>query len=400
MLQYSGYHDQRGLAKYRYAIALVCGLSSVLCMLIPVVNADGFRWDLGAIPIGVAVLYGGRLPGAAAALIYAAANFATADGRFAAEMLSLAAALLYPYIGSGRYARSNLSVKLIGGLGASIAFYFVTLNLVLYLSDSFDASLRLDRLTFIVFQFLVIVALPIVLFLVEKQFVWAMFQERLRQAERLNMIGEMAASIAHEVRNPLTVVKGFLQLLSSSNDEKTRLYMTTSIAELDRAEFIISDYLNMAKNQPEERHPLDVCELVETAVQTMTPFAVMQSIELRHLCERDHYVQGDTVKFKQVIINVVKNAIEAMPGGGIIEVQSFRQEDEVIVKVLDNGEGMTQEQLGRLGSPYFSAKEKGTGLGTMVVFRIVESMGGKITYRSEKGKGTQVVMQFPAAGEG
>lgn len=386
------------MSLYRYAIALVCGGAAVLCMTLPVVNAGGFRWDLGAIPIVVAILYGGRLPGALAATIYAASSIPGAEGQFGAEMLSLASALAYPFGWAHRYERSSLKLKLAGGLGISIAYYFVTLNLVLYLSHTFDANLSEDRWTFIVFQVLTIFALPFVSFLIEQMYILATYQERLREAERLNMIGEMAASIAHEVRNPLTVVKGFLQLLSTSKDERTRLYMTTSIAELDRAEFIISDYLNMAKGQSEEhREPLDVSNLIETAVQTMTPFATMQNIELRALCEPGHFVLGDTVRFKQAIINVVKNAIEAMPDGGIIEVQSFRQEAEVIVKVLDDGEGMTPEQLGRLGTPYFSAKEKGTGLGTMVVFRIVESMGGKITYQSEKGKGTQVAMQFPAA---
>ncbi|MGU3568412.1 ATP-binding protein [Paenibacillus sp. A51L] len=104
---------------------------------------------------------------------------------------------------------------------------------------------------------------------------------------------------------------------------------------------------------------------------------------------------GNTSKFKQALINIMKNSIESLKENGKIELEAYEENDEAVIRITDNGQGMSEEQLARLGNPYFSSKSEGTGLGLMVTFQIIEAMKGTLTYRSEKGKGTEAMIRFP-----
>jgi two-component system sporulation sensor kinase B len=107
------------------------------------------------------------------------------------------------------------------------------------------------------------------------------------------------------------------------------------------------------------------------------------------------HLEGDRYKFRQALINIGKNAIEAMDDGGILEIKANKVNDHIVMVISDNGIGMTSEQIKRLGIPYYSTKEKGTGLGTMVSFGIIKKMNGKIEIKSELGKGTEYKIIFP-----
>lgn len=112
---------------------------------------------------------------------------------------------------------------------------------------------------------------------------------------------------------------------------------------------------------------------------------------------KDLYINGNSSKLKQAMINIVKNSIEALDEEGIIRIWAYAESEEVVIHIKDNGIGMDARDLERLGEAYFSNKSKGTGLGLMVTFRIIEAMRGTIHFKSEKGSGTEVVIRFPAA---
>ena len=115
----------------------------------------------------------------------------------------------------------------------------------------------------------------------------------------------------------------------------------------------------------------------------------------------DLFVRGNTSKLKQALINIIKNSIEALGDEGVIDIQAYenKEENQVLIRIRDNGEGMTEADLKRLGEPYYSKKTKGTGLGLMVTFRIIEVMQGEIIFNSTKGVGTEVIIYFPASTE-
>jgi len=224
-----------------------------------------------------------------------------------------------------------------------------------------------------------------------------LFNNELQRSEKMEIISELAASVAHEVRNPLQVTRGFLQLLSekSSGDEKE--YMNMALSELDRASNIITDFLTFAKPEFEQVSLLNIHDEFRHIESILLPLCHMNGGRMVLEVADDLWVRGNSSKFKQAFINIIKNSIEALNQEGTIHISADSRGDKVIIHISDNGEGMEPEVLLRLGEPYFSNKSKGTGLGLMVTFRIIEVMEGEITFRSKKGAGTESVTVLPLA---
>lgn len=213
--------------------------------------------------------------------------------------------------------------------------------------------------------------------------------------EKHNTMGELAASIAHEVRNPLTVVKGFIQLLAEEKDQNQNQYHKLILSELDRAESIIHEYLNASKPQPNESCVIALEEHVKSVVALMEPYATKNNLQLKGQYEADVSVFVDGKKLKQSLMNFIKNAIEATPVQGDVTVTLRATKEKALVLIEDTGYGMTKAQLKQLGTAYFTTKETGTGLGTMVSIRMIEMMGGTVTYKSKLQKGTCVEVVLP-----
>ncbi|OZQ64410.1 hypothetical protein CA600_16865 [Paenibacillus sp. VTT E-133280] len=223
------------------------------------------------------------------------------------------------------------------------------------------------------------------------------FNNDLQRSEKMEIISELAASVAHEVRNPLQVTRGFLQILGERSDYKEREYMQMAIAELDRATVIISDFLTFAKPGLETIERLDVSEELRHVSGILAPLANLQGGVIELNLQSELCVIGSSAKFKQAFINIIKNSIEALQDNGLIRITAWKSEGHIMISVRDNGEGMSGSELARLGEPYYSNKTKGTGLGLMVTFRIIEAMEGSTEFQSEKGEGTEIIIKLPKA---
>lgn len=224
-----------------------------------------------------------------------------------------------------------------------------------------------------------------------------MFNNELQRSEKMEIISELAASVAHEVRNPLQVTRGFMQLLSQNSKETEKEYFGLALKELDRASAIITDFLTFAKPELEHEVKLNVYEELKHVKGILLPLANLSGGTIKLDDTKDLYINGNSSKLKQAMINIVKNSIEALDEEGIIRIWAYAESEEVVIHIKDNGIGMDARDLERLGEAYFSNKSKGTGLGLMVTFRIIEAMRGTIHFKSEKGSGTEVVIRFPAA---
>lgn len=219
--------------------------------------------------------------------------------------------------------------------------------------------------------------------------------ELLRRSEKLAVVGEMAAAVAHEIRNPLTSIKGFMQLFSSTK-EYNEMYSTIVLDELDRVEAIISEFLALAKPHSEKMEPIQMGELVGQVVQLIQTEALLENKEIVfEKLEGVPDVIGDVNSLKQVFINVIQNGLDATATKGKIEVELLVQNHYLCIDVKDNGCGISQERLAKLGEPFYSTKEKGTGLGLMTSFKIIENHNGYIHIQSEEGKGTTVSIFLP-----
>lgn len=225
------------------------------------------------------------------------------------------------------------------------------------------------------------------------------FNNELQRSEKMEIISELAASVAHEVRNPLQVTRGFLQLLSNlDHSPQEKQYLGLALEELDRASGIISDFLTFAKPEVNKPKKLNIAAEFKHIESILSPMANLNSGKITVTIPESLFIMGSSSKFKQAFINIIKNSIESFKGNaeGEIRLWAYELEQTVYIHVKDNGEGMTEAELQRLGEPYFSNKTKGTGLGLMVTFRIIEVMQGDIRFVSEKGKGTEVIITLPA----
>jgi two-component system sporulation sensor kinase B len=222
-----------------------------------------------------------------------------------------------------------------------------------------------------------------------------LYNHTLQRTEKMKIISDLAASVAHEVRNPLQVTRGFLQLLADRTDEKSKAYFELATNELDRASDIITDFLTFAKPEIDTISLLDLHEELRKIEAMMSPLAAMHGGILNFNAQKNLFIYGNSSKLKQAFINIIKNSIEAIAMDGVIQLEASTVQGEVIVQITDNGDGMDEAQIAKLGVPFFSTKSKGTGLGLMVTFRIIEVMKGTIEFHSIKTKGTEVIIRFP-----
>jgi len=220
-------------------------------------------------------------------------------------------------------------------------------------------------------------------------------EELLINSEKLYVAGQLAAGIAHEIRNPLTSLKGFLQLIASGRRNNSTYYDIMN-AELDRIGDIVSELLMLSKPQVYELTYQDLRVMMKDTVTLLETQAILHNIELEADYGNDPlWIYGVENQIKQVFINVIKNAIEAMIDGGAIGIKLSRERDGVYVRISDEGPGIGEDQLAKMGQPFYTTKEKGTGLGLMVSYKIVDNHQGKIDVKSEIGKGTMFEIMLP-----
>lgn len=225
-------------------------------------------------------------------------------------------------------------------------------------------------------------------------------RQQLIKAEKLKAVEQMGAAISHEIRNPLTAASGFVQLLEDDYlpRQKRKEYLAIVKEELNSAERVIQDYLTFAKPAIESFQDLNVKSELKQIISIVQPLANQNSVAISTEFAVLGNIKGDQQKFRQCFVNVLKNAIEAMPNGGSLMVSTEYSHDFVSIVIKDTGIGMTTEQLERLGEPFYSTKGKnGTGLGMMVVYSIVRAMEGFISVESELGAGTTFQFKFPAS---
>ncbi len=219
--------------------------------------------------------------------------------------------------------------------------------------------------------------------------------EIISKWERVSAVGELAAGIAHEIRNPLTTLTGFVQLLKAEVENTE--YLDLMHSELSRIELVTNEFLMLAKPQVTKYQEVDLTSILNTVITMLNTQAIMSNTYIRMEIEIDRpMIKADGNHLKQVFINLLKNAIESMPKGGEILVKVQPSENnKVIIQFIDQGIGIQQELLPKLGEPFYSLKEKGTGLGLMISFKIIKEHQGDIKIFSSFGNGTTMEVYLP-----
>lgn len=223
-------------------------------------------------------------------------------------------------------------------------------------------------------------------------------EELLRRSEKLTTVGQLAAGVAHEIRNPLTTLRGFLQL-QQEKKMLIPLHIDLMLSELERINLIVSEFLILAKPQAVHFQQKDLRCILSDVISLLDSQAHLCGIEFESkFLEQPSTIHCEENQLKQVFINIVKNAIEAMPAGGIISIALANEPNSAVIIITDEGEGIPEEMLPKLGEPFFTNKETGTGLGLMISQRIIQAHKGSLEIKSEVGHGTEITIKLPSAG--
>lgn len=220
---------------------------------------------------------------------------------------------------------------------------------------------------------------------------------KLAHSEQLTLIGEMAAGIAHEIRNPLTSIMGFLQLIDDKN-ESSKKYKQIMSSELDRINLIVNELLLLSKPKEFEYESKRIVTLIETVVTIANTQAILYNIEIDIDCDEETneiYVHCEENKLKQVFLNLLQNGIEAMSREGKIVIKLRVVGGNLHISFIDEGEGIPEEKLAKLGNRFYTTKEDGTGLGLMISMNIIREHKGSLKINSEVGKGTEMEVVLP-----
>ncbi|MFP7474244.1 ATP-binding protein [Niallia taxi] len=362
------------------------------CISFPIPIMEGYIWDLRLVVLTFGGLYGGiqsilllggvtvilRLiiggPGAIVTLIVIAI------------FICLLITMSHIFINSSRSKKVILGTTL-----SSSAAVLAILNSTLIFNVPFSV------LFLFAYIIVTVTSTAVLIYLYEIFQESILISKRVLRAEKLEVVSYLASSVSHEVKNPLTVVKGFLQLMIQTDlpQNKRTEYLKISIGEIDRANELIRDYLTFAKPSPANERILNIKEEIQRTLNVIRPLANMKSVEIETEV-MDFYFKGEEQPFQQCLLNIIKNSIEAVQNTGHIKISTQRCSNNLKLIIADNGKGMNKEQISRLGEAFFTTKgREGTGLGMMVAINVIESMNGNLRVKSELNKGTIFYISLP-----
>ncbi|MEQ8175981.1 MAG: PAS domain S-box protein [Syntrophomonadaceae bacterium] len=221
------------------------------------------------------------------------------------------------------------------------------------------------------------------------------YQQEMARFDRLNLIGEMAASIGHEIRNPLTAIRGFLQMIGNKAEyDGDRGFFDLMIEELDRANSIISEYLGMAKNKRVNLQLKALDQIIISLYPIILSNANQNEITVRLEINQTPQALVDEMEIRQLILNMARNSLEAMSAGGVLTLGARLEEGQIVLFIEDEGSGLDPEIQDKLGTPFVTTRDKGTGLGLAVCYSIAARHKAKIDYETGS-EGTTFNIRFP-----
>ena len=222
-------------------------------------------------------------------------------------------------------------------------------------------------------------------------------EDRLRTSEKMALLGQLAAGLAHELRNPLSAISGAVEILGSDvkpTEENLRL-VRMATQEVERLNLLVEDFLILTMPIQKLTTQVDLGLIISDTVESFTKTIRRGNIEIINQAEKGIYVQADSYRLKQAVWNLLLNSVDAMPIGGLIMIKSRTEENSAIIEISDEGKGVDENFISRIFEPFFTTKEVGTGLGLAIVQKVIEGYNGNINVISSRGSGATFVITLP-----
>lgn len=383
--------------KNQLGMGLICSFSVMVCMTYSVPMVPGFSYDLRIVPLIFSVFYGGGYAGLLAAACLVLYRLLAGWSGVGMALASNIPIVLLSVVLARRYRGYTARMKFRTVCLLSLMASFLQIGLpVLQDPSSMTRSLSFQLLLFPVIQ---LAAAMLSLLVMETFMEKKAAETQIELTEKVKLAGQISASMAHEVRNPLTVIKGFLKMLERPLPEEKRAeYLKICLGEVERAESVINDYLGLTKITSHDEEIFDTGKQLEHCISIIQSFSLMNGVEIAvQIPEEPILTKGNKEKFNQVIVNMTKNAVEACKDteDGRVSIRLSRN-DQVSIRIQDNGPGIEPKQLELIGRSAFTTKSLGTGLGLIVCYQIIRSMRGRIEATSKVGKGTVFEIILPA----
>ena len=219
----------------------------------------------------------------------------------------------------------------------------------------------------------------------------------VRQIEYEKNFRDSLFKVTHEIKNPIAVCKGYLDMLDVNNNKQVNKYIPIIKEEIDRTLLLMKDFLNLTRLKV-DKSIMDISLLLDDLINSTNTLLTELNIKFKYqILDDEIYINGDYNRLKQVFINLIKNSIEAIPKNreGIIKLCINLKKDNILISIEDNGIGISKNKINKIGEPFFTTKEKGTGLGVRLSTEIIEQHNGSIKYVSKEGKGTKVIITLP-----
>lgn len=233
-----------------------------------------------------------------------------------------------------------------------------------------------------------------IVFIIRNSTAQVQAEEFLRKMDKIDVVGQLAAGVAHEIRNPVTSIKGFVQLLR--RDQWKSEYFDIMLAEFHQLESILREFVFLTQQRSHQFESQNLAQLLRSVPQVAQEEAPAHQMVLEIDDVEETWLWCDQSQIRQVFIHLLSNAVESMPDGGTIRIRALRSgHDQVMIQIVDKGCGMSEERLKRLGEPFYSTKEKGTGLGLMITYKIIQYHDGYIHFSSAPNQGTKVEVYLP-----
>jgi two-component system, sporulation sensor kinase B len=377
-------------------MTLLWGVSILLCMSFPVEYAEGARLDIRFIPLLFGTLYLGMWSGVflSALIILYRLSLGISMGVLSTVVVLIITLPVILYV-QRLFLSVNKDRRII--IATGISFLYCLCGMMVFAGMN-GFSIPVLKVQGIHLLFTIAVTWFCTV-LIEKIRETQQLRLEVQDSEKFRVISELTGVFAHEIRNPMQVSRGFLQLLDEPDlPYRQKEYIKLSIEELDRANEIINDFLALGKPSNSTYGTVNVSVHLKRTASLIQTFNVNQQIDFQTDIQDDCWMRADPQKLNQSLLNFLKNAVESMPNGGTVSLSCHQTVDgHIRLTIKDQGIGMNPKQVQRLGSPYYSLKEKGTGLGMMVSYQIIRSFNGKISVESEEGVGTEFVIDFPSA---